>query len=285
MPYTERQVASALLDQPEFEGLPQKLFICSSPRSGSNTLCRMLLTAGLGIPHEYFNPVFIPEIAGRFGIDAASLLAAGGRNRVLRLLRRKLDRDIRIKMTAAYAKALIRYRTQSGVFSCKIQYWQYERLLNNPAGWRMLDGAAFVFLYRKDLLGQAVSAHFARITGRWDFDDAPTTAPEARPNFFDVDRLRFEIRYLAEEDRQWRVFFAENGITPAFVAYEDLCSDPEGVVNRIASVLGKSPGKAPGIPSERYPEDPTKLPRKKDVADKFVESVRKLRPAETQVAF
>src|SRR3954454_14110809 len=68
MRYTEAQMTSELLDQPEFTGEPRKIFICSTPRSGSYMLCRFMINAGLGVPHEYFNPVIMREIAPRLGL-------------------------------------------------------------------------------------------------------------------------------------------------------------------------------------------------------------------------
>src|SRR5580704_861797 len=61
-------MTSDLLDQPEFTGTPSKIFICSTPRSGSYMLCRFMINAGLGVPHEYFNPVIMRQIAPRFGL-------------------------------------------------------------------------------------------------------------------------------------------------------------------------------------------------------------------------
>src|SRR5215469_8371379 len=72
MRYTEAQLTSELLDQPEFNGKPAKIFICSTPRSGSYMLCRYMINAGLGVPHEYFNPVIIRQLAPRLGLGAAA---------------------------------------------------------------------------------------------------------------------------------------------------------------------------------------------------------------------
>src|SRR5271170_2923604 len=69
--YHELQISSELLDQAEFRGKPRKLFICSTPRSGSYFLCRYMINAGLGVPHEYFNPIVIRQIAPRLGLGAA----------------------------------------------------------------------------------------------------------------------------------------------------------------------------------------------------------------------
>src|SRR5438067_13592554 len=68
MRYTQSQLTSEILDQPEFIGQPCKVFICSTPRSGSYMLCRYMINAGLGVPHEYFNPVIMRQIAPRLGL-------------------------------------------------------------------------------------------------------------------------------------------------------------------------------------------------------------------------
>src|SRR5438067_4435859 len=72
MRYTQSQLTSEILDQPEFIGEPRKVFICSTPRSGSYMLCRYLINAGLGVPHEYFNPIIMRQIAPRLGLGTES---------------------------------------------------------------------------------------------------------------------------------------------------------------------------------------------------------------------
>jgi hypothetical protein len=42
------------------------LLICSAPRTGSTELCRNLLAAGIGIPHEYFNSDFARLLGERW---------------------------------------------------------------------------------------------------------------------------------------------------------------------------------------------------------------------------
>ena len=69
MRYTELQISSDLLDQSEFTGNPHRLFICSTPRSGSYMLCRYMINADFGVPHEYFNPIVIRQIAPRLGLE------------------------------------------------------------------------------------------------------------------------------------------------------------------------------------------------------------------------
>jgi len=185
MRYTERQISSELLDQPEFPGLPRKVFICSTPRSGSYLLCRAMINAGLGVPHEYFNPIVIRQIAPRFGLrEEIGNLRWWPRGRLDRLSLRRSERAAEAEFLEKYLRALMSKRCQGGVFAAKMHYRDYRKVLDNPVGRRLLDGGLFIHLYRDDMLKQAVSAHFAQLTGRWGIDDAVTTDPEVNPDFF-----------------------------------------------------------------------------------------------------
>ena len=44
------------------------LLICAGPRTGSFELCRYLIAAGIGVPHEYFMFYFAERLAKRWGI-------------------------------------------------------------------------------------------------------------------------------------------------------------------------------------------------------------------------
>src|SRR5438477_1047551 len=105
MRYTEAQITSELLDQPPFFETPRKIFICSTPRSGSYMLCRLMINAGIGVPHEYFNPVIMRGIAPRFGL-ATDLQGLKWRPRSLidRLLFGNRDRAAEVQFLAKYVR-------------------------------------------------------------------------------------------------------------------------------------------------------------------------------------
>src|SRR6201996_8890042 len=109
MRYTEAQITSELLDQPEFFGEPAKVFICSTPRSGSYLLCRYMINAGLGVPHEYFNPIIIQQqIAPRLGLgDRANMLKWWPRGRRDRLMLRRKERAAEAEFLKTYLPILI----------------------------------------------------------------------------------------------------------------------------------------------------------------------------------
>ncbi len=279
MRYTEQQVSSELLDQPAFAGEPRKLFICSTPRSGSYLLCRHMINAGLGVPHEYFNPVIMRQMAPRFGLgNAADGLKWRRPNPRDRLPFGKAARAAEMGFAGRYIDALVPRRCQSGVFAAKIHFEQYAKVLDNSAGWKLLDGGLFVYLYREDLLKQAISTRFAFLTGRWGIDDAVTTTPELQPNFFDTVAIDRTLEMLANEDLGWRIFFAQNGIRPLFMSYEQLCPDPFGFVTLLAERLGLEPGALRHGYDEAgsHFENDLAFPSKSEVARRYLAAVRKL---------
>ena len=258
--YSESDVNGPEFDRPPFEGVARKLFICSSPRSGSYMLCRYLIAAGLGVPHEYFNPIVMRPIAERLGFgETVRGLKWAWRGRLARLMQPTSAEEI---FLGSFIPELQRRRTAGGVFAAKIHYGQYERVLDNRVGHALLQGGVFVNLVRDDLLGQAISFHVSNLTGRWSIDDAVTTAPAREPNYFDRDAITACINGLADEDRGWRVFFARHGIRPLFLSYESFRRDPWRDIDAIARALGIDPATLPhdyvepDMPAEFPPDVP-----------------------------
>ena len=72
------------------------LLICAGPRTGSFELCRYLIAAGIGVPHEYFLSYFAKRLAKRWGIFSDPLAEP---------------------TIARYIEGLRRRRSQGGVFA------------------------------------------------------------------------------------------------------------------------------------------------------------------------
>jgi trehalose 2-sulfotransferase len=280
MRYTEAQMTSAELDQPEFNGEPAKIFICSTPRSGSYMLCRYMINAGLGVPHEYFNPVIMREMAPRLGLGDAGGLKWRRFSLRDRLPFGKVDRAAEVIFLRKYVAALIARRCQLGIFAAKIHFDQYHRVLDNPVGHKLLDGGLFIYLFREDLLKQAVSRNFAYVTGRWGIDERITTAPMAPDGLLNARGIDRELETLADEDRGWRVLLARNGLSPVSISYEQFTKDPAGFVAAIAHRLGVDPA----ILRQGYDEpiapasegDPA-LPSRAEVTRRYLAAMRQIR--------
>jgi LPS sulfotransferase NodH len=215
--YNEMEVNSELFDRTPCP-VRAKVFICSTQRTGSYLLCRAMIHHGIGVPHEYFHYLHAGIIGARFGIAG---LPNGQPLETDGVLRR------------AYTSALLDRRTVNGIFAAKIQWTEYTRYLDNPEGHEMLRNAHFIYLYREDLLDQAISVHVAMQTGRWGFGDLITTLPAANPRFFDDDAINRYLERIARHDMQWRMFFARNQISPLVISYEQLRNDLPGFLGAI----------------------------------------------------
>ena len=268
--YSEMQVSEGLFDQPPCP-VRAKVFICATERTGSWLLCRAMFHHGIGVPHEYFNNKHTGLIGPRFGIQA---LADG----------RQLGSDSIARR--AYIEALLDRRTANGIFAAKIHWWRFAAYLDNPEGVELFQGAHFIHLYREDLLGQAITFHLSKETGRWVNDDAVVTPPASSARFFDADVIDKRMETLAKSEMNWRLFFARNSIFPLSVSYERMRDDLPGVLHDIAGSLGLD------VPAEslEYVEEGPKAerdagaPPRSSIKAKFLLAHQRVTPAPRALA-
>ena len=263
--YNERQLSGELLDQPPCP-VRAKVFVCSTPRTGSYYLCRAMIHHGIGIPHEYFHFLHAATIGPRVGIDA---LQNGW------LL--KTDSGVR----QAYIREVMNRRTINGIFSAKVQWWELAHFLNNPEGVELFQNGHFLYLYREDLLAQAISLHVSYQTGRWGFDDLVTSEPRSNPNFFDNASINKYLEEISAHDTNWRRFFARNQISPLAVSYERLIDDTAGVLgSMVESFSLEVPSTDFGYTEEGSidPRDPC-LPPVSEIKARFLNARQRVFPA------
>lgn len=212
---TETDLISEAYDRASTEPHTKTLIICSAQRTGSNELCRFLLAAGIGIPLEYFNSLFVPVLAGRWG-------ALGTEPNTVNM--------------DAYVDALRSKRSVNGVLAFKVQYQEFESLLRNRQGERLFEDAVVVHLFRPDAVAQFESYYIARQTGQWDHTDSRTTSPQPLSDLTPV-QLRDMMESLFMGDAQFRVLFTMLGIRPMFLSMDDLFAQPDAAIRRIAQAL------------------------------------------------
>lgn len=215
---TEQEVNSPDFDHPPCP-LSAKIIICSTPRSGSYLLCRAMIHHGIGVPHEYFNGINASSISARLcsqQIDSSHLAVDGEERR-------------------EYISTLLKHRTVNGIFAAKIQGGQFAQYFKDSSRIELFKDAHFIYLYRENLLDQAISFHIALLTGRWGPDNTISTRPSAQPNFFDAALLDDRLRTIAVQDMEWRLFFARNAITPLFLSYESIKDDIAGTLRNIVA--------------------------------------------------
>lgn len=212
-------------------------FIATFPRSGSWFLAEGLANTGLaGIPNEYFRPDFTSLWSAEWG------LADGIPYR-------------------SYVEAAKRLTVSAnGVFSAKLHWYQFAwlcRQLRAQDGQREAESAAktmarwfpdprYVFLWRRDTARQAVSYYRASVTQAWFL--AGETARQPLDPDIDLQQIKWFEEVLLEHRTSWRAYFAEHGITPLEVIYEDLASDYRRAVSEVLRYLGVAANMAVPLP-------------------------------------
>jgi LPS sulfotransferase NodH len=256
-PLTEEQVNSGDFDQPPCP-VKIKLIICSTPRSGSYLLCRAMIHHGIGVPHEYFNGINASTIGPRLGVGNVATPEL------------EIDGPAR----QAYIAALLKHRTVNGVFAFKIQGGQLAQYFQRSGGNALFQGAHYIYLYREDLLAQAVSFHVSLLTGRWGVGNTVTTQAVQNAQFFDNGLIENRLQIIADQDKEWRLFFARNGIFPLFISYETIKADlPATLREIVAHTKIELPSldfqyAEPAPPDFRGPGEPSKL----EIKDNFLQS-------------
>ena len=200
----------------EQSGVDASLFVCTTPRSGSNLLDGLLASTGLvGEPAEDFGSVFETHVPPVSCADFGEyLLGRVGRAR-------------------------------GGVFSMKLHGYQRDRLVHLlgllRGGHRLspseLISATFpdphyVWLRRRDVVAQAVSWWKARQSGMWM---GPRSGGRAE---FDFDGIDATVQRVRKEANDWQRWFSTNGIEPLKVSYEQLDGNPAAVVREILAFVG-----------------------------------------------
>jgi len=252
-----------------------------------------MINAGLGIPHEYFNPIVMRQMAPRLGLESdirgltwSPLLGLEGdiRWKDRLLLRRRRARTAELAFLRKYLSFLLTRRCQGGIFAAKVHFRDFPKTLDNPIGHELLKDTLFIQLYREDILRQAVSEHIAQLTGQWGIDESVTTTPAANPKFLDPRAVDRAVNDLADQDRGWRVFFARRGIVPVSISYERLCEDPFSFVEVIARRIGIDPVTLRRGYSETAPRfvgDPA-LPENGEVAHHYLAAMASRRSGASQ---
>ena len=175
--------------------------ICTDERSGSNLLCHHLESTGvLGRPFEAFK-------------DKVTVAA------------------LRRQGPAGLFAHLSRATTPNGVAGFKLFTGHFD-LITGTDWLERLPALQFIYLERRDLLGQAISLVKANQTSSFRASSASVAEP-----WYDAEAITFALRRLTLAQARWRLFFATNGRHPLHLTYEELCRDPAAAVQSVAGLL------------------------------------------------
>lgn len=203
---------------------PFSYLLCGTPRTGSTLLCSLLASTGVaGRPESYFRAPDERTWAARLGVGA--------------------DFDYRRFARAARVAG----STPNGVFAARVMWGTMSRIVDGldpaPRERRDLDVLVEAFgplrmvhLRRDDAVGQAVSWARAEQTGFWQ--DGDRAEAEPRLDLGAIDDL---VRTVEDHNAAWGRWFAEQGITPHRVTYEEVTADPRRAVLAILDHLDIEP--------------------------------------------
>lgn len=196
-----------------FENMNNRFLIACTSRSGSRLLSQSLALYGADV-QEYFQYNAVIKHCQKRGIS-----------------------DLR-----EYCCFLAKKYGSTGVFGVKGAFYAASTLMLLGEFPQNLQHWKFVHLERTNMVRQAVSLCIAELSGSW------TSKMPAKREVSDADydhaRLADLVDSILAVDCAWKKFFAVFGISPMRLTYEELTSDPENSVARVADFLGLE--KAPG---------------------------------------
>lgn len=189
-----------------FRSLKNRFLVACSARSGSHLLCHGLLEHG-AIVREHFDPKQI----------------------------KRLSYEWEKHTLQAYCQTLVRRFAPEGVFGAKGGVHILAPLMlageipDHLLDWR------FVFLTRADGLKQAISHFIASQTGAFKATAKPTRVLTDAD--FDGKKIAAMVHRNRAINAEWEAFFADHGIEPIRVVYEEMIADIPGTVSRVARGL------------------------------------------------
>lgn len=203
--------------------VPERSYvICTTPRTGSNLLCDLLASSKvMGEPKEFFNV-------------RSTIVPIASKHDLIRP-------DSTLDM-AAYLDHIMRTQVSSnGVFGTKLLFSQLLLAMKFERARALLMEARYIWLTRRDIVAQGVSAYLARQLGAWSLHgerrrDDRGIARRAIP--YDEEKIRERVSDVDRHNAGWSEFFCVNGFEVMSITYEDLIADPSGVCRAVCKHCG-----------------------------------------------
>src|SRR4051794_21472812 len=229
------------------------LLVCATPRSGSTLLCALLEgTRVAGRPQEFFERLArtgLPRQPREYfeGVDDPEIVA----------LLAPTDRGAP-DATDPIPPALAAGTTDNGVFAAKLMWTHLldlaERLGRPPDAALLAErfpDPHYVQVTREDKVAQAVSLWRAVQTRAWRAGPVAGRADPRLPR----GAIGPLVEQLEAQDAAWRAWFADQGLEPLAIRYEDLVRDTDAAPAAVLDLLGVGPAAIPPPPLRRQGDD------------------------------
>jgi LPS sulfotransferase NodH len=239
---------------------PSAYLVLASQRSGSTLLVESLRATGVaGEPQEFFQ--YLPRTSQ--APQPREWFADVEDESILRLLD-PLDAGTPDLAPPTIWRDYIRTvgRTPNGIWGGKLMWNQTPLLLQRAAGLpeRSGDGLlaairdvvgcdpVLVYVHRPDAVSQAVSFWRAVQTRVWRGRPDPRRDSQAE---YHARAIAHVVTMLREQDKGWRAWFDEEGVSPIEVAYPVLWRNLTQIVGDVLEAIGQDRGLAPAPVLER----------------------------------
>jgi len=249
--------------------------LCSTPRSGSTMLCELLEATGVaghpqeffqqvastGMPRrplEYFGDAVTPEIRAAVGADDRSSADHRG-----------YAPAVHGGFGAYLESVLRRGTTPNGVFGAKLMWGYVDGLVTAlrelpgvgdrpaPEALALAFGEPrYMWVRRRGTDRQAVSLWRALQTWAWRSEgDDRGDGRDGGDAVYLFDAIDALERSLRADDAAWERFFAEAGVEPATIVYEDFSADPAAGTRALLGRLGVESDVPDGPRTERQADE------------------------------
>lgn len=221
--------------------------VCTSPRSGSTLLCRLLAATGIaGDPESLFYRPSVEDWMTRMNVQPGEMTERDCLERVVQAAIRK-GRG----RTPVFG---LRQQQPSFAFLCrKLAVLHPEAATDLERIERTFGPTRFIHLTRPDKVDQAVSYLKAVQSGLWhvavDGSEWERTSAPEEP-VYDAGAIRDWVDTFESYDRSWNAWFNREGIDPVRLSYDDLSADPKAVLRLVLDNLGLDPQKAVSVEAE-----------------------------------
>jgi LPS sulfotransferase NodH len=189
--------------------------ILHTPRTGSNVLCDCLVQTNMAGMRDLMDAGFFIG----YGASTPQAYQSGA--------------------VDAYFK---RNETPNGIQGCKIG-WDYIEHLNKCLGWGEVDKILtsfdrFILLTRDDVVAQAVSRAFARLSKKWTSLDSPDDEVVDMEGKYNQDRISYFISQMAGHNKSIQVWLDLHRVNPLHMTYEDNSLDWQAAVETLLHFIG-----------------------------------------------